>query len=222
MRQKLRASGICALAILTMAAYALAHAQTPVTPTAGIYTCVDARGRNLTSDRPIQACSDREQRLLGASGATRGMLEPNYSARELATRAEKTREAELIQLRKSEDQRRERALVLRYPTPVVHERVRRESLDQIDVVINAARKRKDELAQQRKAIDDELEFYVTDPQKAPQVLRHQVDDNAQAVLVQERFIAAQQAEKDRVNARFDEEAARLRQLWQAMSEASQR
>ncbi|MEO7241938.1 MAG: DUF4124 domain-containing protein [Variovorax sp.] len=221
MRQKLRASG-CTLAIMAMAVFTLAHAQTPVAPTAGIYTCVDSHGRNLTSDRPIAACSDREQRVLGGNGATRGMLEPNYSAKELAVRAEKVREAELIQMRRSEDQRRDRALVLRYPSPVVHDRVRSESLEQIDVVINAALKRMEELAQQRKTIDDELEFYVTDPQKAPQVLRHQADDNAQAVLVQKRFIAEQQAEKDRVNARFDEQASRLRQLWQSMSEAAQR
>ena len=214
-----RAPG-CALLLV---ACTLVRAETPAAPSAGIYTCVDAQGRNLTSDRPIAACGDREQRMIGATGAMRGTLAPNYSARELAARAEKARETELIQLRKVEDQRRERALVLRYPSPIVHERVRKESLDQIDVVINAAAKRLEELAQQRKAIDDELEFYITDPKKAPQVLRHQAEDNTQAALVQKRFIAEQQAEKERVNARFDEEASRLRPLWQAaMTEAAQR
>ena len=38
-------------------------------------------------------------------------------------------------------------------------------------------------------------------------------DNTQSTLVQSRFIGEQEDEKKRVNARFDEERARLRQLW---------
>jgi hypothetical protein len=37
------------------------------------------------------------------------------------------------------------------------------------------------------------------------------------VSVQQRFIAEQQQEKNRVNQRFDEELARLRQLWAMLS-----
>jgi hypothetical protein len=33
------------------------------------------------------------------------------------------------------------------------------------------------------------------------------------VAVQERFVVEQTQEKERVNARFDEELAKLRQLW---------
>ena len=35
---------------------------------AGIYTCVDAKGRRLTSDRPIVECLDREQKELTPNG----------------------------------------------------------------------------------------------------------------------------------------------------------
>ena len=34
----------------------------------GIYTCTDANGRKLTSDRPIPACLDREQNVLNPQG----------------------------------------------------------------------------------------------------------------------------------------------------------
>ena len=43
-------------------------------------------------------------------------------------------------------------------------------------------------------------------------------DNAQAVEAQRRAIAGQQDERNRINARFDEEAARLQQLWQARAD----
>ena len=68
-------------------------------------------------------------------------------------------------------------------------------------------------AEDRKRIDDELEFYKRDPTKAPDSLRRKIEDNARSVAVQNRFIGEQEDEKKRVNARFDEEQARLKPLW---------
>jgi hypothetical protein len=70
-----------------------------------------------------------------------------------------------------------------------------------------------ELATQRKKLDDEMEFYRKDPTKAPQYLRHQVEENSQNMAAQKRFIADQEEEARRINSRFDAEQVRLRQLW---------
>ena len=51
-------------------------------PAGGIYSCVDAYGRRLTSDRPILSCIDREQRELNRSGGTRRVIPPTLSATE--------------------------------------------------------------------------------------------------------------------------------------------
>jgi hypothetical protein len=72
-----------------------------------------------------------------------------------------------------------------------------------------------ELAAQRKKLDDEMEFYKKDPKKAPEYLRRQLEENSQSVAVQKRFIADQDEEVRRVNGRFDDELARLRPLWLA-------
>ncbi|RYZ11547.1 MAG: DUF4124 domain-containing protein [Comamonadaceae bacterium] len=206
------ASLIAALVLLP----AVAGAQAPAaTGGGGIYNCVDARGRNLTSDRPIAECSDREQRELNPSGTTRRRIEPTYTAREQAERDERAREAAQRELRVIEERRRERALLMRYPNPQAHARARDSALEQIDAVMQAARKRIDELRAQRKQIDDELEFYKKDPSKAPALLRRQIDDNAQSIAVQNRFIGEQDDEKKRVIARFQEESERLRVLWTA-------
>ena len=85
----------------------------------GIYTCVDATGRRITSDRPIMSCIDREQREQQA--------------------------------------------------------------------------RKAEQARQR------------------------LEENRQSAEVQNRAIAGQQVERDKINQRFDEELAHLRQLWSRSS-----
>lgn len=199
------------LAPLLLLPSAAALAQTP--PASAIYACTDARGRTLTADRPIAECRDREQRELGPSGNTRRVIEPTYTARELAEREDRAREAALQAARIVDERRRERALLMRYPNATVHDHERAEALVQIDAVIQAARKRLVELAADRKKIDEELEFYKADPSKAPAAVRRKLEDNQQSVAVQNRFIGEQEDEKKRVNARFDEERTRLTQLW---------
>ena len=179
----------------------------------GIYSCTDAKGRIITADRPIPDCNDREQRELNPSGTVRRTIEPTYTAREQAEREERARQTALQAARQVEERRRERALLMRYPTPAAHDHERAEALVQIDAVIQAAQKRLSELSDERKSIDDELEFYRKDPSKAPSSLRRKADDNAKSVAVQNQFISDQMDEKKRVNARFDEERARLTSLW---------
>ena len=191
---------------------AAAPAQPAPAPPA-IYSCTDARGRTLTADRPIAECIDREQRELSPSGTTRRKIEPTYTARELAEREDRAREAALQATRLIDERRRERALLVRYPNVTVHERERKEALVQVDAVIQAAQKRLAELAEDRKKIDEELEFYKHDVSKAPGAVRRKLEDNAQSVAVQNRFIGEQEDEKKRVNARFDEERSRLKQIW---------
>lgn len=210
---------IRSLGLLLLAAAGAALAQKPAN-SPGIYTCTDARGRTLTADRPIADCVDREQRELGPSGNVRRRLEPTYTAREQAEREDRERQAQLQAARLQEERRRERALLIRYPTQAAHDRERAEALVQIDAVITAARKRLSELAEERRKIDDELEFYAKDIAKAPDSLRRKVDDNTKSTAVQNRFIADQDDEKKRVNARFDEERVRLRPLWAGAAPAT--
>lgn len=201
------------LAALSSCATALAQPAKTDGPGVGIYTCVDARGRTLTADRPIAECSDREQRELSPSGTVRRKLEPTYTAREQQEREDRAREAAIQAARLIDERRRERALLVRYPNATTHDRERVEALSQIDAVIQAAKKRLVELADDRKKIDEELEFYKQDTSKAPGAVRRRIEDNTQSVAVQNRFITEQEEEKKRVNARFDEERGRLKTLW---------
>ncbi len=184
-----------------------------VTGGPGIYTCVDGKGRRLTSDRPIAECIDRTQKELNASGTVRRQIGPSLTAEE-RTRIEEQEKAKAAELaREAEEKRRDRALLTRYPDKGAHDKERVEALAQVDEVMKAATKRIGELASQRKAIDAELEFYKGDPSKAPPYVRRQIDENDRSTAVQKRFIAEQEGEKKRVNSRFDEELVKLKQLW---------
>jgi len=180
-----------------------------------IFTCIDASGRRLTSDRPIKECLDREQRELGSSGTVLRVIPPSYTAEERARIAAQRKAEQLEISRANEERRRERALLIRYPNKDVHDRERAEALSQVDEVMGAVRKREETLAEQRQQIDAELEFYQGDREKAPSWLRRKLEDNEEQVLVQKRFLDEQAKEKERINARFDEELGKLRQLWPA-------
>ena len=205
----IRVFGLMLLAIAVQADV-MAQAQTQ---TAGIYTCVDARGRKLTSDRPIPECTDREQKVLNPSGTVKAKVGPTLTALERTEVEAKERLALEEQARRNEEKRRDRALLLRYPNKAVHDAERAEAIAQISVVKKAALTRVEELTRQRAAVGAEMEFYKKDTSKAPPSVRRQMDDITQSLAVQGRFIADQEGEIGRVNARFDEELARLKQLW---------
>ena len=184
----------------------------------GIYTCVDGRGNRITSDRPIVECIDRSQKELNPSGTVRRNLGPSLTAQERAAIEERERRATEDQARVSEERRRNRAILMRYRDQDAHDRERSAALTQVDDVIAAAKKRVGELDKERVGIANELEFYQGTPDKVPPKLRRQVEENDANVAAQKRFIADQETEKKRINKRFDEELARLRQLWAAQAQ----
>ncbi len=182
-------------------------------PDVAIYTCIDAKGRKLTSDRPIPECSDREQKVLNPSGTVKGKIGPVLTAHERAEVEARERAEQEERARLAEEKRRDRALMVRYPNKDVHERERVEALNQVTLVIATGAGRIKELQEQRVVLDRELEFYQKDPSKMPPLLRRQIDENTEDLAVQQRFLADKQAEIKRVNDRFDAELARLKQLW---------
>lgn len=187
------------------------------TPLQGIYTCTDAQGRKLTSDRPIPACSDREQLVLNPSGTVKSRVGPTLTALERADLEAKRKLEMEERARLDEDKRRDRALLIRYPNQTAHDKERLEAHTQVGVVRHAVESRMEELLRQQTALNVEFEFYVKDPSKAPPALRRQSEDLTQSLIVQRRFVSDLDAETRRINVRFDEELVRLKQLWRLQS-----
>jgi hypothetical protein len=203
---------IAAVGVILACMCAGGWAQTP--PSAGgVYTCIDAKGRKLTADRPIPECTDREQKILNPSGTVKARVGPTLTAQERADLELKEKREIEERSRTADEKRRDRALLTRYPSKTIHDQERQEALAQIGVVIQAAKNRLEELIKQRAAVDAEMEFYKNDPSKAPAYVRRQQEENIQSQAVQRRFIGEQEGEIKRLNARFDDELVRLRQLW---------
>lgn len=179
-----------------------------------IYTCVDGQGRRITSDRPILACIDREQKELNPSGSVRRQIGPSLTASERAQIAARERKQAEDEAQVQEEARRNRAMLARYRDQASHDRARADALALVDDMLVPPQQRLAQLAKQRKALDQELEFYPNTPrEKLPPRLRQQIEEHQASVAAQQRLIAEQEAERQRVNARYDEELARLRHLW---------
>ena len=206
-------TGACVALALLMTG--LAQAQQGQQPINGTYSCTDVNGRKLRSDRPIPQCNDREQTVLNPSGTVRARVGPTLTAQERADAEAKRRADEEEKAAALDERRRERALLIRYPSRDVHDKERAQALAQVADVAEAARKRIETLQVDQKKNTAELEFYQGDVNKAPPLLRRQIEHVRQNLESQERFIQAQEGERQRINVRFDEELARLRELWRA-------
>ena len=201
------------ISLLGIAGCFAAEAQSAADLTPGVYTCVDSGGHKLTADRPIPECRDREQTVLNPSGTVRKVVGPVLTSAERAQKDARERQEADARNRTLEDKRRDRALLTRYPTRASHDKERAEAMAQLDLVAETARQRLRDLQADRNKIDTEMEFYKKDRNRAPEYLRHQLEGNVQNMEAQQRFLSEQDDERKRVTQRFDDELARLRELW---------
>lgn len=199
------------LAVVALAGGSHVLAQT------AIYSCTDAQGRRLTSDRPIPACIDREQKQLNPSGTVKRTVPPTPTATEYELQQLREREAALQRQRERDAFRRDQALIARYPNQAAHDADRAKALEQSGQVAKAIEKRLAELDRERKALGHEMEFYAANPAKAPAKVRRAIADNAKAIEEQKSALVSQREGQQRINARFDEEALQLKDLWDRMA-----
>lgn len=178
---------------------------------AGIYTCVDNKGRRLTADRPIAECTGKHQQVLNQDGSVRTVVPPTLTAEEKLAREAQDRAAVEARMAQQDAVRRDRNLVARYPSEAAHHRARESSLDTVRLAIKATDIRLRDLAQQRKPLQNEAEFYVGKP--LPAKLKAAMDANDAALEAQKASAATQEAELGRINKMYDIELERLRRLW---------
>ncbi len=185
-------------------------AQTPVPE---IYTCIDANGRKLTSDRKIPECWDREQKILNPSGTVKAVVKPPLSAQAQQTLADKMHAEQQARARLLETKRRDQALLQRYPHAALHQSARTQALAQLQQSQHASTVQLLDLRNEHLKLQDEMAFYASNPAQAPLALRQKLDAVTQAMAAATKELAAKDAELTRINTRFDEELQRLQPLW---------
>lgn len=186
----------------------------------GIFTCTDAQGRRLTSDRIIPQCLDREQHEMNPSGTIRRVIPPSLTAEERAKLEARQRAEAEARARAVEERRKEQAMLIRYPNEEAHQRARALALQQVNAVIEAVKLREAELEKQRSELLEEMEFYQRDPSRAPEWLKQRQAQNLQQIASQRSYLEDQQREITRIHERFDEELLVLKRLWAERDQAA--
>jgi hypothetical protein len=124
-----------------------------------VFTCTNAAGRTLTSDRLIGECMDREQRVLSAEGTLIRIVPPQLTADERAEKEARDRKAAAEREARLEAVRRDRLLLQRFPSEAEHEKARTSALEDLRASMRLSDARLAELERERKPLLDESEFY---------------------------------------------------------------
>jgi hypothetical protein len=181
------------------------------------FSCTDDRGRQISADRPIAECADRNQNELGAAGTVRKVRGPTLTVIERNALDEKEKIAADANARVNEEKRLSRALLLRYPTRAVHDKERGLALTSLAEKNQALQKNISTLNEQREKLDKEFEFYAQDKSKAPIALKHQYESVESSLTLQKRYLSEQELEKTRINSRFDLELTKLTPQWSVVA-----
>ena len=183
-----------------------------------VFTCINAAGRTLTSDRLIAECMDREQRVLSREGLLLRIVPPTLTADERSEKDARDRRAAAEKEAKAESVRRDRNLMQRYSTAETHQRAREQALADLRTSMELSELRQRELAAERKPLLEEAEFYKG--KAMPAKLREQLAANDGAIAAQRDAQQNQVGELERVNKLFDTELARLKRLWSGAAPGS--
>ena len=185
---------------------------------ASIYSCTDATGRRLTSDRPILECAGREQRVLNADGSVNAVLAPTLTSDERADKEARERDAAIERAARQDAVRRDRNLLARFPDEAAHHKAREAALDDVRKSVLVSKGRVALLTAERKSLMNEAEFYTA--KAMPGKLKALLDANDASTEAQRSLIQNQQAEVVRINTLYDAELARLRKLWAGVQPGS--
>lgn len=200
---------LCAIAGALLFAVSARAADTA--PPAQIYSCVDASGKRITSDRPILECNSREQRVLNADGSVKRVVPPNPTSDERAEIEARERDEVTERAARQDAIRRDRNLLARFPDEKAHAKAREAALDDMRKAIRLSEARIAALNTERKPLMNETEFYVG--LKLPPKLKSQIDANDASLEAQRTLLQNQQTEFVRVTKLYDAELERLNKLW---------
>ena len=175
-----------------------------------VYTCKDANGKVLTSDRPLPECQGREQRILGKDGTTVQVIEAPLTDEQKAAR-----EVELAKKKQEEDRRREqfrkdKALLNTYENADDIDSKRQRALQQVEREARESEKRMNLLEKQAADNASEAEFYKK--KIMPPDLRRRIDENEAATRAEKLLYASKRDEVAQVNLKFDEDKKRYLDL----------
>jgi hypothetical protein len=175
-----------------------------------IYTCKDASGKTITSDRQLPECQGREGRVLSGQGATLQKIEAPLTAEQLAAREAEQQKRREEEERRREQLRKDKALLNTYANLDDIESKRQRSLLQVEREVRESERRISLLERQAAENRTETEFYKR--RALPSDLKRRVDENEAALKAEINLYNTKKDEVAQVNVKFDEDRKRYAEL----------
>ncbi|HML81884.1 MAG TPA: DUF4124 domain-containing protein [Thiomonas arsenitoxydans] len=175
---------------------------------ADIYLCRDANGTLVSSDRLTQDCLTYGGKVIGSDGTVRRRI---LTMKEQAEQAQAKEAAQNMARQQRDQQREDRALLLRYPNEAALEAARVSDLNRPQSMIEDAEKQLATLQRQFKRLQIDAQFYPQGP--LPLELRTKLDENKVLTKQQTALIQGQKAEIVRINHEYDALRTRMKPLW---------
>jgi len=198
------------LSLFSFLAFGAADAFAQPTSAGGIYSCVGAGGKPMTSDREIVGCVG-EQVERNRDGSFKRVVPRSQTEDEKAADEERRRRAEREATERRIEQRKDEGLLRQYPDVAALERARQVAVAPTLAAIKISDERNQDLLKERKRLEDEEQFYPN--KKYPPKLKNDLDRNEAALAAENQAQQLRQDELKRNNDNFDAILARLKILW---------
>ncbi len=174
-----------------------------------IYTC-RVNGHMITSDQPIPECSNLPMEERSKSGLVVREISAPLTPAQQAEKEQQDRKAKEAEEEAKDQKRRDMLLMSIYSDDASIESARGRALADYQDSLRAARDRLTSLVSDRAALKKETDPYGNKP--LPPALQRRVDALDAEISGASRTIDDRKADIARVNARFDADLARFKEL----------
>ena len=200
-------------------AFLLAVATAASAQSATMYTCV-ANGRTYSGDRPPPECHNSDIRELNRDGSLRRVIPRPLTAEEQKARAIEAKKKAEEEERALAQRRRDRSLLEAYASEEEIDAARTKALISSNEVVKRSQVRLDRMAEERKRLMEETEFYKN--RETPETIKRALAGNDQERGAELKIIKDAQSEMQRINERFDADKKRFRELVSQGAQPAQR
>lgn len=177
------------------------------------YCCTGDNGRQICSDVLPEQCYGKAYREVNSRGMTVKKVEAPLTPEQRTLREAEAKQARDEELRRKEEDRRNRALLATYASEQDIDHVRDRAVADVEKAIKASREKLVELNKRKEQLDNEAEFYKK--KSPPPQLQAQMRDNDSEIKAQQTAIEARHKEIEALRKRYDEEKLRYRELTKA-------
>jgi len=196
----------------------VALAAAPASAQQRMLKCKDDKGRTYYTQTPPPECLGKEMDELSKQGTVVKKREAAMTPEQIAAReAEEKRKIE-EEARAKEEKRKNQALLNTYASEKDIEDGRQRALKQSEQATKEIEKRIEDAQKRAQKLASEKEFYAKKPM--PKKLQDDINSNEIELKGQQDALAAKKKDLGEINAKYDEDKRRYRELTGAKPKAA--